>query len=166
MAAAQVEFHTGVPDTQAFACRLLRKAYRAGATVLCLLPPDRLNALDRALWSFVERDFVPHAPFAGTPAGVLRRTPIWLASAWPSEATDLSDPTERAARDVVLNLGGDLPVAAVSAAVATRGLRVIEVVGLDAEEVERGRALWRQYKAAGFEVVHHTFTAREGARED
>jgi len=142
-----VEFHTGVPDTLAFACRLLRKAYRRGVTVLCVAPPARLDALDRALWTFVEREFVPHVKVAGTSESALRRTPIWLAQAVPTEV----------ARDVVLNLGGTLPVGAAG------GSRVLEVVGVDANEVERGRALWREYKAAGFEVVHHPFRA---ARED
>ncbi|MBI5716510.1 MAG: DNA polymerase III subunit chi [Burkholderiales bacterium] len=158
--AQAVEFHTGVADTLAFACRLLRKAYRHGATVLCLAPPARLDALDRALWTFVEREFVPHVRLAGTVENMLRRTPIWLASALPAAG---------AAREVVLNLGGDLPVAAAEAEGAegrareASRARVIEVIGADADEVERGRALWRQYKAAGFEVVHHPFKA---ARED
>lgn len=146
--APAVEFHTGVPDTPAFACRLLRKAYRRGVTVLCLAPPARLDALDRALWTFVEREFVPHVKRAGAAESLLRRTPIWLAPAW--------SPTD-VARDVVLNLGGGLPVGAAG------GARVLEVVGLEADEVERGRALWREYKGAGFEVVHHPFKAM---RED
>ncbi len=145
--AQSVEFHTGVPDAVGFACRLLRKAHRRGATVLCLAPPAQLDALDRALWTFVEREFVPHAKVAGTAGHILRRTPIWLAPALPAQI----------ARDVVLNLGGGLPVAEAGHA------RMIEVVGGDAEEVERGRALWRQYKGAGFEVVHHPFKV---ARED
>ncbi|MBL8344654.1 MAG: DNA polymerase III subunit chi [Rubrivivax sp.] len=145
--AQSVEFHTGVPDAVGFACRLLRKAHRRGVTVLCLAPPAQLDALDRALWTFVEREFVPHVKVAGTAGKVLRRTPIWLAPAWPVETV----------RDVVLNLGGGLAVGEAGAA------RVIEVVGVDAEEVERGRALWRQYKGAGFEIVHHPFKA---VRED
>lgn len=143
-----VEFHTGVPDTLAFACRLLRKAYRQGATVLCLAPAARLDALDRALWTFVERDFVPHVRVPGPADKTLRRTPIWLASGVPEDGL---------ARAVILNLGIEWPVGA-----AAPG-RVIEVVGMEADEVERGRALWRRYKAAGFEVLHHPFKA---ARED
>lgn len=139
-----VEFHTGVPDTLAFACRLLRKAYRHGATVLCVAPAPRLEALDRALWTFVERDFVPHVRVAGTADGTLQRTLLWLASSVPEEG---------AGRAVVLNLGGEVPVGTAASA------RVIEVVGADADEVARGRSLWRQYKAAGFEVVHHPFRA-------
>ena len=139
-----VEFHTGVPDPLAYACRLLRKAYRRGATVLCLAPPARLEALDRALWTFVEREFVPHVQLAAAAVAMLRRTPIWLAPAWPAAGVE---------RDVVLNLGADLPAGGADSA------RVIELVGADVDEVERGRALWRQYRAGGFDVVHHPFKA-------
>ena len=160
MAAGQVEFHTGVPDVQAFACRLLRKASRAGATVLCLAPADRLPALDRALWTFVERDFVPHLVQAGASPRLLARTPIWLAPSWPAGGRW---PEGLPARDVLLDLGGAWPIDDVGPAALAGTLRLIEVVGQEPEEVERGRALWRQCKAAGLEVVHHPFAAvREG----
>ena len=142
--AGSIEFHTGVPDTLDFACRLLRKAYRRGATVVCLVPNARLEALDRALWTFVERDFIAHIRLAGATEATQQRTPIWLAPAWPPAG---------AARDVVLNLGGELGVGQAGES------RVIEVIGIDEDEVERGRMLWRQYKSAGFEVVHHPFGA-------
>ena len=150
---ATVEFHTGVPETLEFACRLLRKAHRQGASVLCLAPAGQLEALDKRLWTFVERDFLPHVRMAGASQRVLQRTPIWLASAW--EATE-------APRDVVLNLGGVLPQVPMTTTCAAGAPRVIEVVGLDADEAERGRALWRQYKAAGFAIVHHAFGATRG----
>lgn len=145
--ASAVEFHTGVPETTAFACRLLRKAYRKGATVLCLAPGRALEVLDRSLWTFVERDFIPHLRLGPAASPLLARTPIWLADALPASG---------AGRDVVLNLGAELGVGAAGEA------RVIEVVGSDADEVERGRGLWRQYKAAGFEVVHHPYSTAEG----
>ncbi|MEN9627658.1 MAG: putative polymerase chi subunit HolC, partial [Pseudomonadota bacterium] len=44
---AQVEFHTGVADERAFACRLLRKAYRQGVRVLVRAPSATLVRLDR-----------------------------------------------------------------------------------------------------------------------
>ncbi len=141
-----VEFHTGVPDTLTYACRLLRKAYRRGVGVLCLAPAERLDRLDRAIWTFVERDFVPHVKVAGCAESILTRTPVWLATSVPAPQTGL-------AREVVLNLGGSLGVGEAPSA------RVIELVGADADEVERGRALWRSYKAAGYEVVHHPFKA-------
>lgn len=144
--ATSVEFHTGVPDTVAFACRLLRKAHRLRMTVLCLASPARLEALDKGLWTFAERDFLPHVRFAGAAQNVLRRTPIWLASAWPAAGRE---------HELVLDMGGELPVG------ETGSARVVEVVGVDAEDVERGRALWRQVKAGGFEIVHHPFGAHD-----
>ncbi|MFO1268458.1 MAG: DNA polymerase III subunit chi [Rubrivivax sp.] len=146
--AASVEFHTGLPEPLAYAARLLRKAYGRGMTVLCLAPPARLEALDRLLWTFVEREFIPHVRQAGTAAAVLKRTPIWLAAAW-SPSSDAGG----AAREVVLNLGGELAPGDAGDA------RVIELVGADADEAERGRAAWRRYKAAGIEIVHHPFGA-------
>jgi DNA polymerase-3 subunit chi len=145
-----VEFHTGVPDTLDFACRLLRKAYRQGATVLCLVPGGRLDAVDRALWTFVERDFVPHVRVAGSPERLLRRTPVWLAVQW--ERSEVP-------RDVVLSVGGVHPVPDMTVVGTDKPPRVIEVVGGDESEVERGRALWRRYKAAGVAIVHHPFAA-------
>ena len=67
--ALQVEFHTGVADDLGFACRLLRKAYHKGARVLVRAPSARLARLDRELWTFVEREFIPHLRFTapGTP---------------------------------------------------------------------------------------------------
>ena len=76
----EVEFHTGVADPTAFACRLLRKACRAGVRVLVTASPATLVALDRALWTFDERDFVPHVRQPGASAPVAERTPIWLAT--------------------------------------------------------------------------------------
>lgn len=149
--AASVEFHTGLPDPLGYAARVLRKAYGRGMTVLCLAPPLRLEALDRLLWTFAEREFIPHVRVAGAVAGVLRRTPIWLALSWPPIPDAGS-----AARQVVLNLGGEITPGDAGAA------RVIELVGADAEEAERGRMAWRRYKAAGFEIVHHPFSAQDG----
>lgn len=137
---AEVEFHTSVADPVGFACRLLRKAHRLGAQVLVLGPEAVLGELDRALWTFEEREFLPHVRMPGAPAAVAARTPIWLATA----------PGLAGAPRVVLNLG-DGPE--VPAALADR---LIEVVGVEPEAVAAGRERWRAYKAAGLEVRHHT----------
>ncbi|MFO1287924.1 MAG: DNA polymerase III subunit chi [Rubrivivax sp.] len=130
----------------------MRKAYGRGMTVLCLAPPARLEALDRLLWTFVEREFIPHVRMAGAAAAVLRRTPIWLAAAWSPSSPDAGG----AARDVVLNLGGELAPGMPARRASSNS------IGVDAEETERGRAAWRRYKAVGIEIVHHPFGAAEG----
>lgn len=134
-----VEFHTGVIDPVAFACRLLRKACRQGVRVLVTAPAPTLAALDAELWTFDERDFVPHVNVPGAAAAVAARTPIWLAARAGGDG----------APGVVVNLGAEAPaeVAALD--------RLIEVVGADPEQAEAGRSRWRTYKAAGLEIRHH-----------
>lgn len=138
----EVEFHTGVADRAGFACRLLRKACRQGVRVLVTAPGDVLAELDRLLWTFDERDFVPHVRMPGAAAAVAARTPIWL-SAGLQHAAAPGAPT------VVLNLGADAPAALGAVE------RLIEVVSSDPAEADRGRSRWRAYKAAGLEIKHH-----------
>ena len=140
----EVEFHTGVGDPIAFACRLLRKAARQGVRVQVTAPPDRLSALDRGLWTFEERDFVPHVRLPGATAAVAQRTPIWLTA---------SLLTQDAPR-VLVNLGGAWP-----ASLDTLD-RVIEIVSAEPDEAALGRERWRDYKALGLPLKHHPDTAR------
>jgi DNA polymerase-3 subunit chi len=146
----EVEFHTGVADRVGFACRLLRKAARQGARVLVTAPDDVLAELDRALWVFEERDFLPHVRMPGAKPAVAARTPVWLARV-------ASLPGVADAPRLVVNLGAEAPpdVAALS--------RLIEVVSVDPEDAEQGRQRWRRYKAAGLEIKHH---AAGGAGRD
>lgn len=139
----EVEFHTGVADRIGFACRLLRKAYRRGVRVLVTAPSEDLAALDRALWIFEERDFVPHVRMPGAPAPVAARTPIWLATQVGAAG----------APGVVLNLGADAPED-----LSTLD-RLIEVVGNEPDDTERGRGRWRGYKQAGLQIRHHAASA-------
>ena len=136
----EVEFHTGVADPVVFACRLLRKAYRKGARVQVTAPPEVLAELDRSLWTFEERDFVPHVRMPGAAAALAARTPIWLAA-----RVDASPAAPR----LVVNLGADAPpdLQALD--------RLIEIVSHEPDEADRGRARWRAYKTAGLEITHH-----------
>ena len=139
----EVEFHTGVADPLAFACRLLRKAIRQGARVLVTAPADVLSALDRQLWTFEDRDFVPHVRVPGASAATAALTPIWLATG--AAATEgLAD-----VPGLLVNLGA----AASPAAAALE--RLIEIVGVEPDEAARGRERWRAYKAAGLSIRHH-----------
>lgn len=142
----EVEFHTGVADPLAYACRLLRKAYRSGARVLVTAPPATLALLDRALWTFEEREFVPHVRQPGAAEAVAARTPIWLAP-----RADLPAPPP-----LLVNLGAD------AADDLSPFERLIEIVGSDAEEADRGRNRWRAYKARGLGIVHHRSDAAAG----
>ena len=48
----EVNFYTGVPDRQVYACRLLRKTQAAGLTVGVWGPMRLLERLDQTLWTF------------------------------------------------------------------------------------------------------------------
>lgn len=136
-----VEFHTGVADALGFACRLLRKAYRQGARVSVIAEPAMLRSLDRALWTFEEREFVPHLRVSGEtrPASLAQRTPIWLLDEVPAQG----------APPVLVNLGAELPSSVADFE------RIIEIVSTEPDEAERGRTRWRQYRARGLTVKHH-----------
>lgn len=136
----QVEFHTGVAEPLAFACRLLRKAYRQGAHVAVSAAHERLAEFDRLLWTFEERDFLPHVRVRASSAAVLARTPIWLLDA---------DPPVAGGPAVLVNLGADAvePWAALQ--------RVIEVVGAHPDDAVPARQRWRAYQSLGWPVLHH-----------
>ena len=135
----EVEFHTGVADRLGFACRLLRKAYRRGARVVVTGPSDLLAALDRELWTFDERDFVPHLRLSGASAALASRTPIWL----------VDGDAPAGAPDVLVNLGAKAP------ADLSRFSRVIEVLSSEPDDENAGRLRWRDYKARGLDIKHH-----------
>ena len=142
-----VDFHTGLADPLRFACRLLRKALRQGARVQVSAPPDVLDTLDRLLWTFEDKEFLPHVRQPGAPQSLALRTPIWLCE---QALVDGTPP-------VLVNLGAPAPT-------DLKGLsRVIELVGASPEEAAQGRARWRDYMAAGCEPKHH---ARGDAADD
>lgn len=140
----KVEFHTGVDDPVAFACRLLRKAVRSGARVAVTAPESVLGRLDRQLWVFEERDFLPHGRWSGRglPPATVRHAPVWLLDDEPGEPPpDLPS--------IRVNLGAEAPVPG-------PGLqRLIEIVSREDEDVATARERWKAYRAAGWAIVHH-----------
>ncbi len=77
----EIAFHFNAPDKLAYACRLLRKAYRSQARVVVTGDAAQLARLDQLLWTFDVGEFIPHARLrAGEqPAPRLAPTPLWLA---------------------------------------------------------------------------------------
>jgi DNA polymerase III subunit chi len=137
----QVDFHTGLSDKLAYACRLLRKAWRSRARVVVTGDAAQLARLDQLLWTFDPGEFIPHARLrAGeAPAPRLARTRLWLAER----------PADVAPCDVLVNLGPapltETPLPA----------RTIELVAQDDGEVAVGRQRWRAHLAAGRTPVNH-----------
>ena len=140
-----LDFHTGVADKLDFACRLVRKAWRAGHRVVVTGAADQLSRLDVLLWTVDQHEFLPHARLgAGQPMSPeLARTPVWLADAADDAALG------EAASTVLINLGPD--VAAGWQAYA----RLIEIVANADDEAASGRQRWRQYQAAGASPINH-----------
>lgn len=137
-----VEFHHGVSDKLAYACRLLRKAYRAGAQVVVTGDVAALKALDRQLWVFDDREFVPHvlAQSEGAVPVHQHGTPIWLT------ADPASAPGERS---VLVNIGQVMPPG------VERFARLFDIVSNEMADRQQGRLRWKSYAAKGWQVNPH-----------
>lgn len=133
----RIDFHSNVPDKLAYACRLVRKA-RAAACRVVLLAKDRgqLAALDDALWTFSELDFLPHV-MAGN--ALAEKTPIILAA---------SDAVEVPHHHILINLSETTP------AHFARFERMFEIVSADDADKAGGRERYRFYQQRGYPLTH------------
>ena len=68
----EVAFHFNMPDKVAYACRLVRKASRAGTRVVVTGEPTLLRSLDTELWTFSPLEFIPHCHASSAPIACLR----------------------------------------------------------------------------------------------
>lgn len=141
----QLDFYTGVSDRLAFVCRLLRKVQQSGARIGVCGPPSSLRRLDAALWDFEPAAFVPHLDLSagGADPGLIASTPVLLTE----RVVDLTH------REILLNLGAEVPDG------FDQFQRVLEVVSLNAEQVQAGRQRFRQYKVLGHEIKWHEVAA-------
>lgn len=141
----EVEFHFNVPDRQAYACRLLRKAVRKGAGVAVTAPAPVLDSLDRLLWTFSDTEFVPHLRLtaAAAPPANLQRSPVWLV-----------DSAQQASHLTVLVHLGEQPAEGFGSFE-----RLIEIVSTDAAERDSARQRWRHYASRGYAIKRHEVTA-------
>lgn len=139
-----VEFHHGMSDKLAYACRLLRKAYRSGAGVLVTGDATTLKALDRQLWVFDDQEFLPHVlAVPGQPVPErLHATPVWLAP----HGTDPAPPGQH---DILVNLGPEMPDQ------PERYKRLFEIVSLEPHDRQLGRQRWKRYEALGLHIQPH-----------
>lgn len=137
-----VDFHAGLGDKLAYACRLVRKAWRSGHRVVVTGESADLARLDQLLWTFEPGEFIPHLRLRPGSALAVRmaRTPVWLADR----------PADAPPREVLVNLGP----AMVSESPAFA--RVFELVGRDEDDAAAGRQRWRQHRAAGLEPRLHS----------
>jgi DNA polymerase-3 subunit chi len=133
----RIDFHSDVPDKIAYTCRLVRKARTANCRIV-LLTRDHadLAALDEALWTFSETDFLPHAA-AGDELSP--DTPVIL--------TD-NDTADVPHHEVLINLSGNTP------AHFARFERMIEIIAADEADRTAGRERFRFYKQRGYTLNH------------
>ncbi|WP_244814100.1 DNA polymerase III subunit chi [Caballeronia sp. Lep1P3] len=132
----RIDFHTNVGDSLAYACRLARKAYASGRSVVVLAQPERLAAFDEQLWTFAPLEFVPHCM---AKSALAQETPVVLAS-------DLDDVPHH---QVLVNLGAPVP------AQFARFERLVEIIGDEADELSAGRERFRFYRDRGYAIETH-----------
>lgn len=139
----RIDFHSDVADKVAYACRLVRKARGAECNVVVLTADGRqLAALDEALWTFSEQDFLPHVA-AGDP--LAQQTPVILTA---------SDEAELPHRQVLINLSDTTPAHFASFE------RMFEIVSSDAADKAAGRERYRFYQQRGYPLTHVNVTAK------
>lgn len=143
----EIDFHFRVPAPQAYACRLVRKALRSGASVAVTGPADALDTLDRELWSFEAEEFVPHARAerSGDVPASLHAATAWLAA----------EPEAVPAHGVLVNIGTGVP----------RGFeafrRLIEIVPVGEAERTAARGRWKSYASRGYAIRSHDVGGEE-----
>ena len=134
--APSVMFHVNVPDTLAYAVRLLRKAHQSGFRVHVLCGEQEVSRLSGMLWSLPGEAFLPHSAFHPDRFSSQReRVPIWLDGSV----------SPLALCPVVLNLG------LAEVRVAHTLNKLIEVVGTSDYEMSAARARWRSYLSRGWQ---------------
>lgn len=139
-----VAFHFNVPQRVPYLCRLLRKVNAAGLSAWVRLPAADLDALDQALWTFSQEDFLAHARVGDATEA---HAPIVLSD---------GPPPHRRGQQVLVNCLADIPAG------FDQHDRVVEVVGDDEDERAQARQRWRQYMQWGYTLDRHDVAVREG----
>ena len=133
----RIDFHTNIPDKLAYACRLARKAYGARAKIVVLADsPEQADALNAAMWTVSDTDFIPHV-MAGDP----------LAPQTPIVITDNED-SELPHHDMLVNLTRRRPRN------FTQFARVFEIISIDEEDAAEGRKRYIAYKKESYPLTH------------
>jgi DNA polymerase-3 subunit chi len=133
----RIDFHTNIPDKLAYACRLARKAYSAKAKIV-LLAEDAAQAaaLNEALWTLSNIDFLPH---------VMADDPL------ASETAIIITDSEEAAlphHEMLVNLTRRTPSNVAEFA------RVFEIISSDELDAAAGRQRYVAYKKQSYPLTH------------
>jgi DNA polymerase-3 subunit chi len=133
----RIDFHTNIPDKLAYACRLARKAYASKAKIV-LLAEDAAQAaaLNEALWTLSNIDFLPHV-MADDP--LAPQTPIIITD---SEEAALPH------HDMLVNLTRRTP------STFDQFTRVFEIISTDESDAAAGRQRYVAYKKQSYPLTH------------
>jgi DNA polymerase-3 subunit chi len=133
----RIDFHTNIPDKLAYACRLARKAYASKAKIV-LLAEDAAQAaaLNEALWTLSNIDFLPH---------VMADDP--LAPQTPIIITD-SEEAELPHHEMLVNLTRRTP------STFAQFARVFEIISVDESDAAAGRQRYVAYKKQSYPLTH------------
>ena len=133
----RIDFHTNIPDKLAYACRLARKAYASKAKIV-LLAEDAAQAaaLNEALWTLSNIDFLPHV-MADDP--LAPQTPIIITD---SEEADLPH------HEMLVNLTRRTP------STFSQFARVFEIISSDESDAAAGRQRYVAYKKQSYPLTH------------
>ena len=137
----RIDFHTNISDKLSYACRLARKAYGArGKLVLLADDAAQAAALDAALWTVSDTDFLPHV-MAGDPLAA--HTPIIVTHAAQIDSVDLPH------FDMLVNLTRATP------ALLDRFSRVFEIISTEVDDAAAGRVRYVAYKQQSYPLTHY-----------
>ena len=118
--------------------KLLEKSLERGwRAVVRLGTPERLAAIDEALWSYNDESFMPHG---GASEGDPASQPVFLT---------LADERPNGANVAFVADGAELP-----AAVADYIRVVLMFDGNDDDAVQRARLIWKDVKAGGHDATY------------
>ena len=132
----RIDFHSNVPEKIGYTCRLVRKARAADRRIVVLGQRGDLMALDSALWTFSDQEFIPHV-MAGDP--LAPQTPVIL--------TD-DDGVELPHHEVLINISSNTPT------LFARFERLLEIVSADEADKTAGRERYRFYQQRGYPLTH------------
>ena len=135
-----VAFHVNVPDPLSYACRLVRKGYLMGMTMLVVGDARQTALLNMQLWVMRSVDFVPHC-MSNEAGAAVERSAVVLAESTAS--------APKRAFDALVNLAPEMPAGFASFA------KVFEVVSFADAELAAARQRWRAYQMAGLEPRRH-----------